>query len=68
MSLPESRWASALSARFAELIGSRPQPDPYATAHELSEAMPLSHIPLPMRPDNELLPGRDDLEDEACLP
>ena len=70
MTLPDSRWAAALSARFHELLGSRPNPDPYADAHEMAGAMqmPADFLPtrvFPMRPDDELLPMRDDLEDES---
>lgn len=73
MTLPESKWADALSARFAELMRKSPNPDPYANAHELAGAMvmPAEFIPRlmpqtpkPMRPDDELIPGRDDLNQE----
>ena len=44
--------------------------DPYADLHEFAELVPFDSIfgaiarpVIPMRPDDELIPGRDDLED-----
>ena len=46
--------------------------DPYADLHEFAEMVPFDSIfgaiarpqaVIPMRPDDELIPGRDDLEE-----